>query len=94
MTYSEFRRQLRRTGTSVREFADLLQMNRNSVSNYASSGTVPTHLAVIAALIAEMAEHGVDFRQAFNAVAVEPKKPRGARHNQLMSKAPSRSISG
>jgi len=34
------------------------------VTNYAKSGEVPSHLAVIAALLGEMAERKIDFRGA------------------------------
>src|SRR5260221_166113 len=36
-------------------------MNPNSVSNYARSGEVPTHLAVIAALLAELRRSVIEF---------------------------------
>lgn len=77
MNYDEFLRQLGKAGLNIREFAELIRMNRNSVSNYARSGEVPTHLAVIAALMGEMGEHGFDFRAVLRSIDIEPKKPRG-----------------
>lgn len=78
MTYTEFLRQLGKAGLSAKEFAELLGMNRNSITNCASKTEVPTHLAVIASLMAEMAEHQLDFKQVMQRISFEPKKARGA----------------
>lgn len=80
MTYEEFQRQLGKAGITVREFAELLRMNRNSVTNCATRGEVPSHLAVIVTLMAELAERGLDFRGPLRHVEIEPKRPRGAGH--------------
>lgn len=77
MYYDEFQRQLGKAGVTIREFATLIKMNRNSVTNYAKSGEVPSHLAVIAALLGEMAERKIDFRDVLSKIEIEPKKPRG-----------------
>lgn len=78
MTYEEFQRQLGKAGITVREFAELLRMNRNSVTNCATRGEVPSHLAVIVILMAQLAEEGLDFRAPLRHVEIEPKRPRGA----------------
>ena len=77
MTYDEFLTELGKAGLSVRAFADLIGMNPNSVSNYASVGEVPRHLAFIAVLLAEMNVHGIDFQSATDRVSMSRKKPRG-----------------
>ena len=77
MTYQGFLLELGKAGLSVRAFAELIGMNPNSVSNYARSGEVPGHLAVIAVLVAEMWAHGLDFRAVISRVEVTLKKPRG-----------------
>jgi hypothetical protein len=77
MTYEEFLRQLGKAGLNVRSFAELIGMNRNSVSNYARRGEVPAHLAIIAALMGEMREYGVNFRAVLERIDLEPKRPRG-----------------
>nr|WP_228575121.1 XRE family transcriptional regulator [Halomonas sp.] len=84
MTYKEFLRQLGKAGLTVKEFSELVGMNRNSVSNYAGRTSVPTHLAVISKLMGEMAEQGIDFRQTLEGLEAVPKKPRGAsKHRRL-----------
>lgn len=77
MTYVEFRRQLGKAGLTIHAFADLLKMNRVSVSNYAKREIVPSHLAVIAALLGEMGERHVDFHKVLGSIEIEPKSVRG-----------------
>lgn len=78
MTYDEFLRQLGKAGLSIRAFADLLHMNPNSITNYAHATEVPDHLAVIAALMGEMGEQKIDFRQVLSRIELKSKKPRGS----------------
>ncbi|WP_198413569.1 MULTISPECIES: XRE family transcriptional regulator [Thalassospira] len=77
MVYEKFLHDLARAGLSVRAFAELIGMNPNSVSNYARSGVVPDHLAIIAALVAEMGVNGLDFQGLLAKVELTAKKPRG-----------------
>lgn len=77
MTYKEFQRQIGKAGLTIREFADLVKMNRISISNYGQKGEVPSHLAVIAALLGEMAERKIDYRSVLSLIDILPKKPRG-----------------
>ncbi|MDP2143128.1 MAG: hypothetical protein Q8J80_03275 [Gallionella sp.] len=78
MTYEEFQRQIGKAGLNLRQFADLVKMNRISLSNYGKKGEVPSHLAVIATLLGEMAERKIDFREVLSNIDITPKKPRGA----------------
>lgn len=83
MDYSEFRKLLARTGLTLSAFAELLKMNRRSITNYAANGTVPDHLAMIAALIGNMADNGLDYRQVLEKVDIKKKKPRGSKRLAL-----------
>lgn len=78
MTYGAFLAELGKAGLTIRGFADLIGMNRNSVSNYAQAADVPRHLALIASLFAEMNLQGLDFKVVVGRVDLVPKKPRGA----------------
>lgn len=78
MTYEEFKRQLGKAGLELGEFAELIGMNRNSITNYSKDGKVPSHLAALAALMGEMAEQKIDFRAPLSKIDLERKKPRGA----------------
>lgn len=77
MTYDEFRRQIGKAGLTVHAFADMVKMNRISISNYKHKD-VPSHLAVIATLLGAMADGQTDFRGALSNTEIMPKKPRGA----------------
>lgn len=78
MQYDEFKRRLGKAGLSVKEFAALIGVSCNAVSNYASRGAVPTHLAVEVTLMSEMAEKGIDFRTPLGGLDLQENKPRGA----------------
>ncbi|WP_245888753.1 helix-turn-helix domain-containing protein [Halomonas denitrificans] len=88
MTYQEFQRQLGKAGLTVKEFSELVGMTPNAVTNYARKPSVPSHLAVIAKLMGEMAEHQVDFRRALADLDIKPKRPRGAKIQSRPSQAP------
>lgn len=78
MTYEEFRRQLGKAGVTAYQFANLIKMNPNSVTNCSQKGVVPSHLAVIGVLMGEMAENGLDFRAALAKIDIKSKKSRGS----------------
>jgi hypothetical protein len=77
MSYVSFLLELERAGLSIRAFAELVGMNPNSISNYARVGELPTHLALIVVLVAELNSHGLNYRQAMAKVELTPKRPRG-----------------
>lgn len=77
MTYDEFRRQLGKAGLTVKAFAKLIKQTPNSITNYATHGEVPPHLAIISALMGDMAESGFDFRSTLTRIQFEASKPRG-----------------
>jgi len=76
MEYAEFKRQLGKANVSIRGFAELLGKHPNSITNHAHS-SVPQHLAVIATLMASMAENGLDFEQPLLKIRGPRMKRRG-----------------
>lgn len=76
MTYDEFRRQLGKAGLTAKEFARLIKQTPNSITNYASQGEVPPHLAIIVALMADMAEQGADFKLTLTRIEFGSNKAR------------------
>ena len=76
MNYPTFVNELGKAGLSVKQFAELVGMNRNSVSNYAN-GEVPRHLALIAVLLGELNIRDIDFHPIVARVRLTPKRPRG-----------------
>ncbi len=77
MTYEEFRRQLGKAGLTSRQFADLVKLNPNSITNYATQGEVPAHWAVAVVLMGEMAERRIDFKAVLESIDIAPNKVRG-----------------
>ena len=68
MPYTELQRLVGKAGLSIKEFAALLDMKPNSITNYSKQGVVPTHIAVIVALISTMKDEGLDFYRIFEKV--------------------------
>mgnify|MGYP002737716836 CR=1 FL=1 len=68
MTNTEIKLLLGKAGLSIKEFAALLDMKPNSITNYSKQGVVPTHIAVIVALISTMKDEGLDFFPIFEKV--------------------------
>lgn len=83
MDYIEFKRQLGKAGLSAKEFAELVKMNPNSVTNYKKTGVIPVHWAIVAALMGEMAENNLNFRTILGKITIFPKKVRGAQQSGL-----------
>ena len=77
MTYEEFKRQVTKAGLTIKEFSHLLKHHQSTIPNYAKKGKIPTHFAVIAALMGEMKEYDVDFKSVLKDIDIEPNKPRG-----------------
>lgn len=78
MTYGEFQRHIGKAGITLKEFASLIRINRGSLSNLSKKGQVPSHLAVIAALLGEMKDKGIEFEEVLSRIDIAPKKARGA----------------
>lgn len=65
MPYSEFQRLIGKAGLTIKEFAELLKMNPNSLTNYHKRGEIPSHIAIIISLISNMKDQGLDFYEVF-----------------------------
>ena len=62
MDYNELKRQIGKAGLTNKAFAELIRINPNSVTNFKKSG-VPSNIAIIAVLMAELKEHRIDFEE-------------------------------
>jgi hypothetical protein len=78
MRYEQFQQAVEDAGISLREFAGLLKLNPNSVTNYKQRRDVPSHLGVIALLILELVRHNIDYRPIIRRANVKAKAPRGS----------------
>ena len=65
MPYLEFQRLIGKAGLTIKEFAELLRMNPNSITNYHKIGVVPSHIAIIISLMSTMKDKGLDFYDIF-----------------------------
>lgn len=77
MEYDEFLRHIGKAGLTVKAFAELVGMNRVSISNLSKKGGVPVHLAIIAALMGEMADKGLDFKPVLARIDIQPRPVKG-----------------
>lgn len=77
MDYDLFLTELKAANLSGADFARLLKLNQNSISNCRVKGKVPSHLAIIAVLLRTLNEHEIDYTEALRRVKIEGKKPRG-----------------
>jgi hypothetical protein len=77
VTYNDFVAELDKAALTIRAFAGTVGMQPNSISNYASHGEVPTHLGLIAALLAELRQHGISSDAAIERVGPLAKRARG-----------------
>lgn len=63
MEYEELRRQIGKAGLTNKAFAELIGVHPKSVTNFKAKG-IPSNIAIIAVLMAEMKEHRIDFEEA------------------------------
>jgi hypothetical protein len=83
MNYERFLAELGKAGLTVRGFAELIGMNRNSISNCASRGEVPRHLALIAVLMAEMNVRDIAYQEAISRGRAKPGRFGGDKQEEL-----------
>jgi len=89
MKYEHFIDELQGAGLTGRAFARLLHLNENSISNYKIRGEVPSHLAVIAALIHTMKDAGLDYAATISRLPISRKAPRGRPVMNPLERGPS-----
>ena len=78
MIYTEFKRHLGKAGITVDGFASLLGVRPNSVSNHAKRSAVPVSYAVMAVLLGDAADRGIDCPKLLARYGIrQAKKPEG-----------------
>lgn len=84
MLYVEFRRHLGKAGMTINDFAAYLRVRPASVSNYSKSGAVPRNYAIIAILLGDVTDRGVNVRELLGGFGVFPQSvPTGSNVEQL-----------
>lgn len=82
MNYTEFRRHLGKAGLTINEFAALLGVKPSSVSNYSARPPVPAKYALLAVLLGEMVDRGIDFRSVLSRYGVDATSL-GSKHEKV-----------
>lgn len=78
MDYKTFRSHIGRAKLTNKDFADLVKINSNSITNYKKDDHVPVHWAIVAMLMGELAGNDMEFRHLLRRMDIEPNKVRGA----------------
>ena len=76
MNYDELIRNIGKAGLSVKEFAILLKANPNSITNKKKKECVPKNLGIIAVLLGEMVDKGLDYKHLFEKLNLNEQKRR------------------
>ncbi len=76
MKYDELKRNIGKAGLTIKEFSELIKVNSNSITNLSTKKEVPKHLAIIAVLLGELADNGIDYKYLFDKIDIEPQKAR------------------
>jgi len=76
MTYDDFKKNIKGANLTLREFADLIKANRNSITNLSTQENVPKNLYIISALLAEMSYHNIDYKKVLKQMDIEPQRAR------------------
>ena len=76
MKYEEFTRNIGKAGLTIKEFAELIKANPNSMTNLATKKSVPKNLAVIVVLLGELVDKGLPYKHLFEKMNLEPQKAR------------------
>lgn len=77
MDYPEFRRHLGKAGITLNDYAALLHVRPNSMSNYAKKGFVPQQHAIIAVAMGDSGDRGTNFGELMARYGVYPQTPAG-----------------
>jgi plasmid maintenance system antidote protein VapI len=68
VTYKELQIELLEMGLSIKDLANLLGMNPNSITNYKSIGIIPMNLAITISLISYLKKIGMTPETIINEV--------------------------
>ncbi len=66
MTYKEFQIALLELDLNIKDFAQILGMNPNSITNYKLKGYIPLQLSIIINLILEMKKNDINYEDIIN----------------------------
>ena len=77
MDYKELVRNIGKAGLTIKEFAELIKANPNSITNLSNKEKkVPKNIAIIAMLLGELVDNKIDYKPLFKRLNLKPQKAR------------------
>ena len=76
MNYEELTRNIAKAGLDIKEFAELIKANPNSITNLKSKKKIPKNIGIIAVLLGEMKEAKLPLKDFLNSLDLEEQKAR------------------
>jgi plasmid maintenance system antidote protein VapI len=76
MDYEELVRNIGKSGLSIKEFAELIKANPNSITNLKNKGKIPKNLAIISVLLGELVDKKIPYKHLFEELDLQEQKAR------------------
>jgi hypothetical protein len=76
MKYEELIRNIGKAGLDVKQFADLIKANPNSITNLSLKDVMPKNIAIIAVLLGELVDKGIEYKPLFEKMDLKEQKAR------------------
>ena len=86
MDYEELKRNIRKAGLDIKDFAELIKVNPNSITNLKSKKKIPKNIGIIAVLLGEMKEAKLPFKDFLNSLDLEEQKARRKSDDETLFK--------
>lgn len=86
MNYEELTRNIAKAGLDIKQFAELIRANPNSITNLKSKEKIPKNIVVIAVLLGEMADKGLEYKYLFEKLDLEEQKARRKSDDETLFK--------
>ena len=86
MNYEELKRKIRKAGLDIKDFAELIKVNPNSITNLKSKKKIPKNIGIIAVLLGEMKEAKLPFKDFLNSLDLEEQKARRKSNDETLFK--------
>ena len=86
MKYNEFIRNITKAGLDIKKFAELIKANPNSITNLKAKNKIPKNIAIIAVLLGEMVDKGLEYKHLFEKLDLEEQKARRKSDDETLFK--------
>lgn len=86
MNYEELTRNIAKAGLDIKEFAELIKANPNSITNLKSKEKIPKNIAIIAVLLGEIVDKGLEYKHFFEKLDLKEQKARRKSDDETLFK--------